>query len=79
MTDRVNATKAGPQPSGSAVSTFLGAVASLILLAVPSARADDESWATSKLPFGTFLCIGGIISSLWGQPIVDAYLRSFGF
>jgi hypothetical protein len=26
MTDRVNATKAGPQPSGSAVSTFLGAV-----------------------------------------------------
>jgi leader peptidase (prepilin peptidase) / N-methyltransferase len=61
------------------ISTFLGAVASLILLAVPSALADDESWATSKLPFGTFLCIGGIISSLWGQPIVDAYLRSFGF
>ena len=61
------------------ISTFLGAVASLILLAVPSARTNEESWATSKLPFGTFLCIGGIISSLWGQPIVAAYLRLAGF
>jgi leader peptidase (prepilin peptidase)/N-methyltransferase len=61
------------------ISTFLGAVASLILLAVPSARTDDESWASSKLPLGTFLCIGGIISSLWGQPIVAAYLRLAGF
>jgi leader peptidase (prepilin peptidase)/N-methyltransferase len=61
------------------ISTFLGAVASLILLAIPSARSEGESWATAKLPFGTFLCIGGIISSLWGQPIVNAYLRLAGF
>lgn len=61
------------------ISTFLGAIASLILLAIPSARTNEESWATTKLPFGTFLCIGGIISSLWGQPIVDAYLRLAGF
>lgn len=61
------------------ISTLLGAVASLILLAIPSARTNEESWATSKLPFGTFLCIGGIISSLWGQPIVAAYLRLAGF
>jgi leader peptidase (prepilin peptidase)/N-methyltransferase len=57
------------------ISTFLGAIASLILLAIPTARTSEESWATSKLPFGTFLCVGGIISSLWGQPIVAAYLR----
>ena len=61
------------------IGTFLGAVASLILLAVPSTRTDEESWATSKLPFGTFLCIGGIVSSLGGQPIVAAYLRLIGF
>ena len=61
------------------ISTFLGAIASLILLAIPSARTNEESWATTKLPFGTFLCIGGIISSLWGQPIVDAYLRLAGY
>jgi leader peptidase (prepilin peptidase)/N-methyltransferase len=60
------------------ISTFLGAIASLILLAIPSARTNEQSWATSKLPFGTFMCIGGIISSLWGQPVVAAYLRIAG-
>jgi leader peptidase (prepilin peptidase)/N-methyltransferase len=61
------------------ISTFLGAIASLILLAIPSARTNEESWATTKLPFGTFLCVGGIISSLWGQPVVAAYLRLVGY
>jgi leader peptidase (prepilin peptidase)/N-methyltransferase len=32
-----------------------------------------------KLPFGTFLCIGGIISALWGQPILTTYLVWAGF
>jgi len=43
-----------------------------------SARKDSERWALSKLPLGTFLCIGGIVSSLWGQPILAAYLRWAG-
>jgi leader peptidase (prepilin peptidase)/N-methyltransferase len=51
----------------------------VILLAVPSARTDTEAWALKKLPLGTFLCIGGIVSSLWGQPIIHAYLRWAGF
>ena len=38
-----------------------------------------KTWALSKLPLGTFLCIGGIVSSLWGQPILAAYLRWAGF
>ena len=45
----------------------------------PTARTNPQSWATSKLPLGTFLCIGGIVSSLWGQPIIAAYLRWAGF
>jgi leader peptidase (prepilin peptidase)/N-methyltransferase len=67
----------------------LGALTALVLLALPSARAkemgtgeDNEaapSWWLRKLPLGTFLCIGGIVSALWGQPILSAYLRWAGF
>jgi leader peptidase (prepilin peptidase)/N-methyltransferase len=61
------------------LGVVLGALVAIVLLAVPSARRDSESWAMSKLPLGTFLCIGGIASSLWGQPILSAYLRWAGF
>ena len=62
-----------------ALGSILGALAALILLAIPTARTNPQSWATSKLPLGTFLCIAGIVSSLWGQPIIAAYLRWAGF
>jgi leader peptidase (prepilin peptidase)/N-methyltransferase len=62
-----------------ALGAVLGAGVALVLLAVPSARTNAKSWATSKLPLGTFLCIGGIVSSLWGQPIIAAYLSWAGF
>ncbi len=62
-----------------AIGAILGALVALILLITPNARTNPQSWATSKLPFGTFLCIGGIISSLWGQPILAVYLRWAGF
>jgi leader peptidase (prepilin peptidase)/N-methyltransferase len=61
------------------LAAILGSVAALALLAVPAARRGSESWAASKLPFGTFLCIGGIVSALWGEPIIAAYLRWAGF
>jgi leader peptidase (prepilin peptidase)/N-methyltransferase len=61
-----------------ALGIILGALAALLLLAIPSARSDSERWSLTKLPLGTFLCIGGIISSLWGQPILAAYLRWSG-
>jgi leader peptidase (prepilin peptidase)/N-methyltransferase len=51
----------------------------MVVLLVPKARRESGSWAASKLPLGTFLCIGGIVSSLWGQPILSAYLRWAGF
>jgi leader peptidase (prepilin peptidase)/N-methyltransferase len=62
-----------------ALGVVLGALAALILLLNPSTRTNPQSWAASKLPLGTFLCIGGIISSLWGQPLIAAYLRWAGF
>jgi leader peptidase (prepilin peptidase)/N-methyltransferase len=61
------------------IGVILGALAAVVLLVLPSARRGSESWAMSKLPLGTFLCIGGIVSSLWGQPILAAYLRWAGF
>jgi leader peptidase (prepilin peptidase)/N-methyltransferase len=61
-----------------AVGVVLGALAAVVLLVVPSARRGSEGWAASKLPLGTFLCVGGIVSSLWGQPLIAAYLRWAG-
>jgi leader peptidase (prepilin peptidase)/N-methyltransferase len=61
-----------------AIGIFLGAIFALILLAIPSGRRGSQVWSAAKLPLGTFLCIGGIISALWGQPILAAYLRWSG-
>ena len=61
------------------VGVMLGALVALILLAIPRAQSEAESWALKKLPLGTFLCIGGIVSSFWSRQIIDAYLRWAGF
>ena len=58
------------------LGVVLGALVALVLLAVP--RRGSEPWALAKLPLGTFLCIGGIVSALWGPAILDAYLRYSG-
>ena len=64
---------------GLMASVVAGAAIALVLLINPAARTNPQSWATSKLPLGTFLCVGGIVSSLWGQPILAAYFRWAGF
>jgi leader peptidase (prepilin peptidase)/N-methyltransferase len=61
------------------LGVVLGAIAALVLLALPSTRENKEGWAHIKLPLGTFLCVGGIVSSLWGERIIDAYRRWTGF
>jgi leader peptidase (prepilin peptidase) / N-methyltransferase len=53
----------------------MGATVAVVLLAVPSDKLDLRTWTTQKLPLGTFLCIGGMVSSLWGGAIIAAYLR----
>jgi len=61
------------------IGVLLGSLAALVLLVRPALQREGETWAMSKLPLGTFLCIGGIVSSLCGQPILNAYLRWAGF
>ncbi|HLY39953.1 MAG TPA: prepilin peptidase [Terracidiphilus sp.] len=61
------------------IGIVLGSVVSLVALGVPAARRGSESWAMTRLPLGTFLCIGGIVSTLWGQQIIAAYLHYEGF
>jgi len=62
-----------------ALGILLGSATALVLLALPKRPDSPSAWALKKLPLGTFLCIGGIVSSLWGQPLIAAYLRWSGF
>jgi leader peptidase (prepilin peptidase)/N-methyltransferase len=61
-----------------AIGILLGAVFALLVLCVPAVRRESDTWLLSKLPLGTFLCIGGIISALWGEQIIAAYLGWVG-
>lgn len=61
------------------LGVLLGALAAVSMLLVPRSRRGAEAWSASKLPFGTFLCIGGIVSALCGHPILAAYMRWAGF
>ena len=61
------------------LGVVLGALAALVLLALPSARKSEDRWSATKLPLGTFLCVGGIAASLWGNEMIAAYLRWAGF
>ena len=58
------------------IGVVLAALVGVIVLV--RGRGDWESTATTKLPLGTFLCIGGIVSALWGDQIINAYLRWSG-
>lgn len=60
------------------IGVVLGALVALILLAARPKQDQPQAWALTMLPLGTFLCIGGIVSGLWGQPIIAAYLRWAG-
>ena len=57
----------------------LGAVIALVVVMRPSLRNQKEHWAFTKLPLGAFLCIGGVISALWGTEIISVYLEYCGF
>lgn len=59
------------------IGVVLGALAAISLLILP--KRHESAWAMSRLPLGTFLCIGGIVSSLWGRQIISAYMHWAGF
>jgi len=60
------------------LAVVLGAGVALVLLAIPSRTANSNSWALKKLPLGTFLCVGGVVSGLWGERMIAAYLQWSG-
>jgi leader peptidase (prepilin peptidase) / N-methyltransferase len=63
---------------GALLSLFLGVVlGALFAVTALAARRREGPWAIVQLPLGTFLCIGGIVSALWGQQIIESYLRFF--
>ena len=62
-----------------AIGVVLGFIFAIIALIVPATRRESETWLAAKLPLETFLCIGGIINALWGQPIIAAYVHWAGF
>lgn len=62
-----------------AIGVLTAAVYAVLLYANPTMRGDGDSWLEEKLPFGTFLAIGGIVGALWGVRIVSAYMSWAGF
>jgi leader peptidase (prepilin peptidase) / N-methyltransferase len=59
------------------IGVVMGSVVAVGMLVVP--KDDGETWGARRLPLGTFLCVGGIVSSLWGEAIIRSYLRWAGF
>lgn len=58
------------------LAVFLGSLVAVFLLLRP---AGAEGRMAVKLPLGSFLCVGGIVSCLWGEPLIRAYMNWAGF
>jgi leader peptidase (prepilin peptidase)/N-methyltransferase len=54
------------------LSLFIGTLAAAIYGALLLAGGKAE--ATSKLPFGSFLCIGGLVAAQFGNRLIDMYI-----
>ncbi len=61
------------------IGCVLGALTALALLALPQSRVSGLNWAQKKLPFGTFLCLGAIVSLFWGGQLIALYEHWAGF
>ena len=57
------------------VALVSAAIIGLILRIDPARR---EAWAQTKLPFGAFLALAGIVAAFWGEPIVTTYMNWAG-
>ena len=63
--------------SGLVLTVFLSAFLGTAIVAV--AMALGQLQRGQRFPFGPFLALGGLISSLWGVPLWDWYLNQFLF
>jgi leader peptidase (prepilin peptidase) / N-methyltransferase len=56
------------------IAVVLGGIVGILVLT----RGGDGNRSLMKLPLGTFLCIGGIVSAFWGPQLIHAYLQMVG-
>jgi leader peptidase (prepilin peptidase) / N-methyltransferase len=61
-----------------AIAVVLGALAALLVLKVRRQQSGERP-GLLKMPLGTFLCVGGMITGLWGWQIIAVYLKWAGF
>ena len=61
------------------IGAVAGAATVLVARLFSRKRTPDENWWLSQVPFGTFLCLGGVASALWRVPIIAAYQSWAGF
>ncbi len=54
------------------LSLFVGTLAAALYGALLLALGKAE--ATSKLAFGSFLCVGGLVAALYGNRLIDSYI-----
>ncbi|SEC57376.1 prepilin peptidase [Terriglobus roseus] len=57
------------------LSLFLGLMLATFYATVMLLRRQAD--AATRLPFGSFLCMGGLLAALYGERITDAYLALF--
>jgi len=54
------------------LSLFIGVLAATLYAAFLLIRG--RAIATSKLPFGSFLCVGGLVAAMFGNRLIDMYI-----
>jgi leader peptidase (prepilin peptidase) / N-methyltransferase len=54
------------------LSLFVGTLAAALYGALLLARG--KAGATSKLAFGSFLCVGGLVAAMFGNRLIDSYI-----
>ena len=61
-----------------AVALLVALLSGTLVGGVIMARVGVEAGRKTKVPFGPFLALGGVVAVLVGTPILEAYLGTFG-
>jgi leader peptidase (prepilin peptidase) / N-methyltransferase len=61
-----------------AVALLVALISGTLVGGVIMARVGVAAGRKTKVPFGPFLALGGVVAVLAGTPILDAYLGTFG-
>jgi len=61
-----------------AVALFAALIIGTLVGGIVMARVGVQAGRKTKVPFGPFLALGGVVAVLVGAPLLDAYLGTFG-